>query len=42
MPEKILGGGTVFERLEKKKRTISTKQMPSPKVTSSWSSGGRA
>ncbi len=41
MPESSGGGGTVFDRLEKKKRTISTKQMARPNVTSSWSSCGR-
>ena len=41
MPTSGGGGGTVFDRLPKKKRTISTKTMPRPKVTSSWSSCGR-
>ena len=35
MPTNIAGGGTIFDRLPKKKRTVSTKTMPSPKVTSS-------
>ena len=41
MPWNSGGGGTSFDWLEKKKRTISTKQMLSPKVTRSWSSCGR-
>ncbi len=41
MPENIGGGGTSIDWLEKKKRTISTKQMPRPNVTRSWSSCGR-
>ena len=35
MPTRPGGGGTVFDRLPKKKRTASTKTMPRPKVTSS-------
>ena len=36
-----IGGGTAFDRLPKKKRTVSTNTMPRPKVTRSWSSFGR-
>ncbi len=35
MPWNNGGGGTSFESLEKNRRTSSTKQMPSPKVTRS-------
>ena len=42
MPVSSVGGGTVFDRLPKKKRTASTNTMPRPKVTRSWSSFGRA
>ena len=41
MPVSNGGGGTIFDRLPKKKRAASTKTMPRPKVTSSWSSCGR-
>jgi len=34
IPANTDGGGTAFERLPKKKRTASTKTMPSPNVTS--------
>ena len=35
MPAKADGAGSVFDKLPKKKRTVSTKTMPSPKVTRS-------
>ncbi len=41
-PAAQAGACTVCDRLPKPKRTSSTMTMPMPKVTSSWSSGGRA
>ena len=42
MPWSSAGACTVFESLEKYQRTASTNTMDRPKVTSSWSSCGRA